>query len=232
VPVATMQLRPDPLAIPGVPHGDLLFALLVASALGAAIGLERELSGKPAGFRTNLLICLGSTLLTHISTLVGEVGGLGADPGRISAQIVSGVGFLGAGTIIQARGSVTGLTTAATLWVVAAIGIAVGTGAYVEAVGTTALVLLALWVLGKVEGRLVRAKRERTLTLELDPTAETVQLVEAVLDGEGLQHRLVELDKRGEEYIAQFELMGPPARRGAAVRTLFGADYVRRVTTE
>ncbi|MEO5511502.1 MAG: MgtC/SapB family protein, partial [Longimicrobiales bacterium] len=114
-----------------VMHRELVLRLLLAAALGGMIGLEREASGKPAGFRTNLLICLGAALLMEISKKVAFDSfartGVPADPGRIAAQIVSGIGFLGAGTIMQSRGGiVTGLTTAATLWVVAAIGMAVG----------------------------------------------------------------------------------------------------------
>src|SRR5690554_2045638 len=116
---------------------DLLIRLLLAAILGGLIGLEREISGKPAGLRTNILICVGAALLTELSLGIGLLTPErpNADPARIAAQIVSGIGFLGAGTIIQARGSVVGLTTAATLWVVAAIGMAVGAAAYVEAVG-------------------------------------------------------------------------------------------------
>jgi putative Mg2+ transporter-C (MgtC) family protein len=124
---------------------DLLGELLLAAVLGGAIGWEREHAHKPAGLRTNILICMGAAL--------------------IAAQIVSGIGFLGAGTIIQARGSVTGLTTAATMWVVAAIGMAVGFGADVEAVGTTVLVLIALiplgWMEGKVEENHLRERRRK-----------------------------------------------------------------------
>lgn len=130
---------------------DLLFRLTLAVILGGSIGWERQHSGKPAGLRTNVLICLGAALLTDISMRMASMGGPTADPGRISAQIVTGMGFLGAGTIIQARGTVMGLTTAATLWVVAAIGMAVGSGAYVEATGTTVLVLIVLLPLRAVE---------------------------------------------------------------------------------
>ncbi|HET7273730.1 MAG TPA: MgtC/SapB family protein, partial [Longimicrobiaceae bacterium] len=114
---------------------DLLGRLLLAALLGGLIGLERELSSKPAGLRTNLLICVGATLLMELSlTVAAEANAANlaagvafrADPARIAAQIVTGIGFLGAGTIMQARGSVVGLTTAATIWVVAAIGMAVG----------------------------------------------------------------------------------------------------------
>jgi putative Mg2+ transporter-C (MgtC) family protein len=129
---------------------DLLGGLLLASLLGGAIGWEREYARKPAGLRTNIVICMAATLLTDLSVTVAASSSVG-DPGRIAAQIVTGMGFLGAGTIIQSRGNVTGLTTAATLWIVAAIGMAIGFGALVEAVGTTLLVLIALVPLRKLE---------------------------------------------------------------------------------
>jgi putative Mg2+ transporter-C (MgtC) family protein len=129
---------------------ELLGGLLLAALLGGAIGWEREHSHKPAGLRTNILICMAATLLTDLSVLAAASSSV-ADPGRIAAQIVTGMGFLGAGTIIQSRGTVTGLTTAATLWVVAAIGMAIGFGALIEALGTTLLVLIALVPLRKVE---------------------------------------------------------------------------------
>jgi len=127
--------------------------MLLAAVLGGAVGWERERAHKPAGLRTNLLICVGAALLADLSRRVAQTAGPPADPGRIAAQIVSGIGFLGAGTIIQARGSVTGLTTAATLWVVAAIGMTVGFGFAIEAAGGTILVLIALIPLGWIEGK-------------------------------------------------------------------------------
>lgn len=139
-------------AYPGL-RLDLLGRLVLALVLGSAVGWERERARKPAGLRTNILICLGATLLADLSVQVAATSSGPTDASRIAAQIVSGVGFLGAGTIIQGGGSVTGLTTAATLWVVAAIGIAVGLGATTEAVGTTILVLVALTPLRKLEAR-------------------------------------------------------------------------------
>lgn len=122
----------------------LVFAVL----LGGVIGFERELVGKPAGLRTNILIALGSTVLTLTSMrLAGPLG----DQGRIAAQIVSGVGFIGAGTIIQARGAIVGLTSAATIWAVAAIGIAIGAGMLHLAVGATAIIFLCLTTLRRIE---------------------------------------------------------------------------------
>ncbi len=130
---------------------DLLARLVLAVVLGGAVGLERETRKKSAGLRTNILICVGATLFTQLSVgLAGEHG----DPARLAAQIVTGVGFIGAGTILHSRGTVTGLTSAATIWVVAAIGVALGSGALLEATGATLLLLVVLAALGRLERRL------------------------------------------------------------------------------
>jgi putative Mg2+ transporter-C (MgtC) family protein len=210
-----------------IPRGDLLVALLLASVLGGAIGMERELSGKPAGFRTNLLICVGAALLTELSVTIGAVAN--ADPGRIAAQIVSGIGFLGAGTIIQSKGTVIGLTTAATLWVVSAIGIAVGAGQFVEAIGTTVLVLVALLLLGKVEARIIQAKRQQSLVVQTVPDIEAVLAVEEILDRHDLRHRMVDLERREKDFVFSFELKGPTSRRTQATMDVAALDVVHRV---
>lgn len=119
----------------------MLVQLIVAVLLGCIIGYEREQAAKPAGVRTHGMVSLGASLFTIIS-LYG-FGGIG-DPARVAAQIVSGIGFLGAGLILRQRGSVQGLTTAASLWVTAAIGVAVGVGMMVMALTTTLLVYLLL----------------------------------------------------------------------------------------
>jgi putative Mg2+ transporter-C (MgtC) family protein len=134
----------------------------VAVVCGAIIGLERELKAKPAGFRTNILICLGSAMYMAVGLLiVGEGGAATSDPSRIAAQVVTGIGFLGAGCIIQERGRVTGLTTAATIWVVAAIGIVAGAGFPILALISAAIVLVTLVVLGTIEARYLERERER-----------------------------------------------------------------------
>lgn len=142
-------------------HADVLLRMTLAAALGGIIGLEREWSGKPAGFRTHLLIALGAALFTELSLTIAagvEAGsGMVSDPARIAAQVVTGIGFLGAGTILHARGSVVGLTTAASMWVVAGIGMAVGARAYFAAGAATTVVLVALAVLVRVE-RLVERR--------------------------------------------------------------------------
>jgi putative Mg2+ transporter-C (MgtC) family protein len=122
--------------------------------LGAIIGFERELHRQPAGFRTHSLVALGAALFTIVSAH-GFVGPL-VDPTRIAAQIVSGIGFIGAGTILQHRGSIRGLTTAASLWSVAAIGTAAGAGLHVMAVVGTVLILVVLALLDRVEAFVTR----------------------------------------------------------------------------
>ena len=128
---------------------DLALRLTAGLVLGALIGFERELHRQPAGFRTHSLVALGAALFTVVSAFgfVGE----SVDPTRIAAQIVSGIGFIGAGTILQYRGHIRGLTTAASLWSVAAIGTAAGAGLYVVAVIGTALILIILSILDRVE---------------------------------------------------------------------------------
>jgi putative Mg2+ transporter-C (MgtC) family protein len=135
----------------GVFLSSTLLRLVVAAVLGGIIGLERELRHKPAGLRTNMFICFGSAMFTVMSyRMASEFGG---DHTRIAAQIIPGIGFIGAGSILHSRASVTGLTTAATLFVVASIGMAVGAGLYLPSIFATALILFALALLGFVETR-------------------------------------------------------------------------------
>ncbi|MBW3553771.1 MAG: MgtC/SapB family protein [Gemmatimonadetes bacterium] len=208
---------------------DLLTSLILAATLGGVIGMEREWSGKPAGLRTNLLICVGAALITELSiTLAMRVGHEGpSDPARLSAQIVSGIGFLGAGTIIQARGAIIGLTTAATLWVVAAIGIAVGAGAYVEAVGTTGLVMFSLVLLRQVEGTLGR-NREMMVRVTMDRSPSTVEAVEARL-AEGLKMDLLEAERAEGSLMMAYRVSGSRKRLDRVVDRLLEIDGVQRV---
>ncbi|MFQ6020976.1 MAG: MgtC/SapB family protein [Candidatus Aenigmatarchaeota archaeon] len=121
---------------------ELVIRLVAAVILGALVGIEREIVHKPAGLRTNILVCLGSSLITIVSTYYYTI-----DPARLAAGIVTGVGFLGAGAIIATKGEVKGITTAASIWAVAAIGITVGLGLYLLASVTAILVfiILELW---------------------------------------------------------------------------------------
>jgi putative Mg2+ transporter-C (MgtC) family protein len=152
----------------------VLAKLLLATVLGGAIGLEREMAGKPAGLRTNILICVGAALFTQLSVDIAQIGYAHdgrpfGDTTRIAAQIVSGIGFLGAGAILHGEGAVVGLTTAATVWVVAAIGTAVGAGAFIDATGGTALIMLVLVGLRPFEQRLAAKRRRVRATLRVKP---------------------------------------------------------------
>lgn len=128
---------------------NLGLRLTLGLVLGAVVGFERELHRQPAGFRTHSLVALGSALFTIVSGFAFD--GPGADPTRIAAQIVSGIGFIGAGTILQYRGNIRGLTTAASLWSVAALGMAAGAGLWGLAITATVLMLIVLSILDRVE---------------------------------------------------------------------------------
>lgn len=133
---------------------ELTLRLVVALVLGAVIGWERELQQMPAGFRTHALVALGSAIFTVISAYAFT--GPGSDPTRIAAQIVSGIGFLGGGAILHHGGNVRGLTTAASLWAVAAVGMAAGAGLFVMAAVSSVLVIVALEVFQRFERFLTR----------------------------------------------------------------------------
>lgn len=212
----------------------LLLRLLLAAALGGMIGLEREASGKPAGFRTNLLICLGAALITEISydiaiTGATQLGGT-ADPGRIAAQIVSGIGFLGAGSILHSRGGVTGLTTAATLWVVAAIGMAVGARAYVAAIIATSLVMATLMLLGRVEDHLIpRRPSERQINIVIKPPLGSLRSVEAKLVSLGYSVDMLHLEQSTDLVHATFQARGPAALWEEALMGVMAVEGVQKV---
>ena len=131
--------------------------LLLAAMLGAAIGLEREIHDHPAGMRTHLLVAMGSAAFTVLS--INAFPAPGSDPARVAAQIVTGIGFLGAGAILKEGVSIHGLTTAASLWVAAALGMAAGAGAWVTAVTITVIAIVSLWPLRVVADRFVRRNR-------------------------------------------------------------------------
>jgi putative Mg2+ transporter-C (MgtC) family protein len=136
-----------------MPPVDLLARLFLAAGLGAAMGVERELRHRAAGLRTNILIALGSAILTIVSLEIARMGGT---PDRIAAQIVTGIGFLGAGSILRSGKSIHGMTTAATIWVNASVGMAAGAGLYTIAITGTIITLVVLALLPYLEQRLDR----------------------------------------------------------------------------
>jgi putative Mg2+ transporter-C (MgtC) family protein len=179
---------------------EIVAKILISAVLGGAVGAERERTGKWAGLRTHMLIAVGSALLTDVSIAVGVEYGpdTGWDPGRIAAQIVSGLGFIGAGTIIQSRGAVHGLTTAAGLWVAGAIGLAVGAGYWTEALVTTVALLVILAALRPLARRL-SGGREQSIALHISEPDRLPELV-GILDAEGIRAEHVDLsEERGED---------------------------------
>jgi putative Mg2+ transporter-C (MgtC) family protein len=185
---------------------EAVLRLVVAAGLGAAVGIERELREREAGIRTHLLVSLGSCLFTIVGAYGFEDFGTKVDPTRIAAQIVTGIGFLGAGTIIREGISVRGLTTAGSLWIVAAIGMASGAGYYWPAVAGTALTVLALWPLRALAYRTLERFRppDRRLVVELREGTPLKTLLDLVPDV-----RQVEVEDERDRRVVTFELMQP-----------------------
>ena len=217
---------------------ESVFRLALAAVLGGVIGFDRETRGKPAGFRTNILICVGAALLMELSIEVArrwvEEYGTVADPERIAAQIVSGIGFLGAGTIIQSRTGVRGLTTAAGLWVVAAIGMAVGGRQYLLAVTTAVGVMITLAVLGKLEAWLEhRSVQERWLRVAYRPgVAEPWREVEKMLREKGARIRALDIERTRDGIRSAFraEARGDDWER--VLQAVIAQEFVTRATLE
>lgn len=153
---------------------ETMIPLLVAVVCGGVVGLERESANRPAGLRTHVLVCVGSALIMQVSLTMWAMTGYGThgpgDPGRIAAQVVSGIGFLGAGTIMREGVNIRGLTTAASLWVVAGVGLAVGANMYMESIVAVVLVVMTLKTLSEVERRWISKGGHHTLILHVTDT--------------------------------------------------------------
>ena len=164
-------------------HYDIALKLFMSAVLGGIVGFERETHGSSAGLRTHILVSMGSCLIMLTSAFTSDfyVGPGTADPARIAAGVVTGIGFLGAGTILRYRGSVIGLTTAASIWVVSALGLAVGTGFYEGSLIATLLVVLTLALVHKFEHSMLRKNWYRTLVIEAKIDANRLQTIKDVL---------------------------------------------------
>jgi putative Mg2+ transporter-C (MgtC) family protein len=181
---------------------QVLVRLLLAAFLGGAIGLERELKHKPAGLRTLMFICVGCAFFTILSEkLAGDMGG---DHTRIAAQIIPGIGFLGAGSILHSKNGTTGVTTAATIFVVASIGMAAGGGLFLPAIFATILILLALLALGAMETRWNLKPITMCYELEAPNAEELVARVNEVLSDESRTMQSVQLMKTDGHYRINF----------------------------
>ena len=220
--------------MPELETWDALLRLVVAAGLGGAIGLERELRDHEAGFRTHLLVALGACVFTLVSAYAwtdwtfSTREGLVFDPTRIAAQIVTGIGFLGAGAIIVRGINVRGLTTAATLWVVAAIGMAAGTGYYVVAIGATALVLVSLGPLKIVSARILSRVRpeEAELAINLAPGGVGAHVLARIEETGGVINSVEFGDERTMDVVLRASRRAESAKVAEEIAKL---DDVERV---
>ena len=218
-------------------HGEMasgivatsMIRLVLAAVLGGIIGLERELRHQPAGLRTNMFICFGAALFTILSDVLA-VKYLG-DHTRISAQIIPGIGFIGAGSILHTRGLTTGLTTASTLFVVASVGMATGGGLYVTAIFATILALIALFSLGHLELTFNLKKLWTTYEVTGPSVDAITQEVNRILER---KHRLMQNVVSGSttEYVRlQFDLVGCNRDQKELLRELKASSVLGNVTS-
>jgi len=192
----------------GTVISSTLLRLLIAAILGGIIGLERQLRHKPAGLRTNIFICFGAAMFTVLSNQLA--GSMGGDHTRVAAQIIPGIGFIGAGSILHSRGSVLGLTTAATLFVVASVGMAAGGGLYITAIFATLVILIALALLGRLEHHY--AMKSMLVTYEVTGSSAEAILIEGNKILDQVQRTMQNVRVAGERghVRALFRVDAPP----------------------
>jgi putative Mg2+ transporter-C (MgtC) family protein len=178
----------------------IIFRLVLAAILSGIIGFEREFHGRAAGFRTHILLCVGSTLVMLTSMHIFDVYSSRAavDPARIAAGVITGIGFLGAGAIMHSKSSIRGLTTAASLWVVAGIGLAVGSGLYLGAVVTTILTIVALLIFSRLEYVMIRKDWYRTIVIETKDGMDQLKAIREVLTEYKTEITDFEVDKASD----------------------------------
>jgi putative Mg2+ transporter-C (MgtC) family protein len=199
--------------VPDLATWEIFVRLAVAAALGGVIGIERELREREAGFRTHMLVAIGAALFTLVSAYAwtdfafSQASGVTFDPTRIAAQIVTGIGFIGAGAIIRQGLSVRGLTTAATLWMVAAIGMACGAGFYWAALIATGIALVGLGPLRLVSRRMLDRPHRRELEVELDADTSAAPVLAALEQlGVGIASFSIADNERGRRMICAVDL--------------------------
>ena len=213
-----------------VPIGVKVFSAIIC---GGLIGLEREFKNKPAGIKTNILICLGSTLYTVVSILVARSfseTGYHGDPGRIAAQIVTGIGFIGAGTIMQSRASVVGLTTAATIWIVAAIGLCIGSGYPFVAFMFTVTVLFTLLVVDWLETKFMGRGAAFAVDVMFDDDGgKTRAAIDAVMATNGIELDDFEIARMDGYFVLSLQYSNPAAVHRKFIAELWKFPGIRDV---
>jgi len=203
---------------------DIALRLVIAAVLGSAVGFEREIHGHPAGMRTHLLVSLGSAAFTILGVFFFSTPGTQTDPSRIAAQIVSGIGFLGAGAILKYGTSVRGLTTAASLWATAAVGMAAGAGAWLVAIVTTVLVVLSLgplnWLIARMRTGQPHPFRLRVQAVRLEALGE----ISRALTRNRIEIAAVSTQRLGKgRYEIELDLVLPPTVKDEAIIDMLAA---------
>jgi len=208
-----------------------ILKLLLALALGGAIGMERELRDKAAGLRTLMFISAGSALFTIFSIHMAQLPGFpsSGDPARIAAQIVTGIGFLGAGVILREHGEVYGLTTAATIWLAAALGIGAGAGEYLFSTLAALVILFALLVFPRVERFLGIMSQTHTYVITTIPNAEKFNRVKGVFHNHGLRVMSARRSRLGDQMVCKFSASGRPISHETLVEELFADPEITSV---
>ncbi len=194
-----------------------LIKIILAVLAGGLIGLEREWRDKAAGFRTLIFICVGAALFTILSVRIAG----GNDPGRVAAQIVTGIGFLGAGVIIRDNGKVLGLTTAAAIWLTSAVGMAIGADQYLLALAVTIVSLIVLTVFPTLELRIDRTNRIRTYEVLVESRPEMLDYARSLFAQHGLRMRSLHVYKSNEGMRCTFEVVGSLDQHVLVERALF-----------
>lgn len=180
----------------------VVFKLMLAIILGGLVGYERQFKNRPAGLRTHILVCIGATLVQIISIDFYKLNNIyNADPMRLGAQVISGIGFLGAGTILKEGINVKGLTTAASLWVVACIGISIGSGLYFESFAATIFIYFCLKWIKDVEKRLVQGKRYLTLKVLVKDQPGVIGEIASFLGKRRINIIYINLEKIDDYYV-------------------------------
>lgn len=180
---------------------DIFLRLFLSVLLGGIIGIERESVNRPAGFRTHVLVCTGSTLTMLVSIYMFEKYRLltTMDPARIAAQVVSGIGFLGAGTILRVGPTVKGLTTAASLWTVGSIGLAIGCGFYLAAVVATLLTFITLMSLSRIENLIIGRKLLHSMCLIVDDKPGQIGKIGTILGEMGVSIKKIRIESEKDD---------------------------------
>lgn len=220
---------------------EAIFRLFLAALLGGALGFEREKHGRVAGFRTHVLVTVGSALIMMVSLHLYDIFKIyhtanyasGVDPSRIASMVIAGVGFLGAGTILKSKGSIWGLTTAACLWMAAALGLSVGCGYYIPALTATLIALCTLALL-KHLGRVIKKDWYHTIGVEMSQKTDGLKDIKQILDNEGFTILKVSFRKDipQNEMIYTIYLRSQSRMEECLIEDVAGLEGVKRVTCD